>query len=210
MFALLALQAPPVFLGPGARTWTASVGTTSLRHYREFSLSICLPTWPRTPDFWALALVLLLMGETGVRDRMEERNVGWGELGTGCRRLGAQTSGELTGLGKTRRKAQPRLLFPTLGNISSLGWIILWWERSCPVHFWVWFLIIVRFWITSLPFAPQDNNDPSTNCNNQNVSGHCQMSPGKQNHPHLAIFYLDLQIPFLAWDWRCLFEIHTK
>ena len=49
-----------------------------------------------------------------------------------------------------------------------------------------------------------------TNCNNQNVSGHCQMSLGKQNHPHLAIFYLDLQIPFLAWDWRCLFEIHTR
>ena len=78
------------------------------------------------PDFWALALVLLLMGETGVRGRMGRAECGMGGAGNlAAEGLGLQTSGGIrTGM-KTGRKAQLRLLFPTFGIISSLGWIIL-------------------------------------------------------------------------------------
>lgn len=112
------------------------------------------------PDFWALALVLLLMGETGVRGRMGRAECGMGGAGNlAAEGLGLQTSGGIrTGM-KTGRKAQLRLLFPTFGIISSLGWIILWWEGA--VLFILGFVFNHCQILNNIPaLCSQDNNDP--------------------------------------------------
>ena len=78
--------------------------------------------------------MLLVTGETGVSDRKQGVRCGRGKCGG--KGLGLKNA---RGLGLERRmcdtkdwKVRHRPLFPTLGIIDSLGWII---QRCGSVHF---------------------------------------------------------------------------
>ena len=76
------------------------------------------------PDFFTLGLVLLVTGESGVRDRMGRAECGRG-AGVGKAWV-AEWWGIRAGMVSDvrGRKARHRPLFPILDIIDNLGWII--------------------------------------------------------------------------------------
>ena len=121
-----------------ARAWSYIFDNLIGNHISQVlqeSFSLNMPYFlARYPDFFALGLVLLVTGETGVSDRKQGVRCGRGKCGG--KGLGLKNA---RGLGLERRmcdtkdwKVRHRPFFPTLGIIDSLGWII---QRCGSVHF---------------------------------------------------------------------------
>ena len=73
MFVLLLLQPLRVQPGPGCTPLTASLGTSSLRHWRELSLCMCPICWPRMQTFSHWAWCCCLRVSQGSEIRWDER-----------------------------------------------------------------------------------------------------------------------------------------